>query len=181
MFGKVWQMDMWSQKEIQALIESRHAESVYELSYAEMVVDAEVNGQDAYLDVVKTSQGFFKYLHEFSGGNPRLAMLYWLRSLRQRDEKTLEVRLFQRPETSDVEAMDDGHWFVLTAIAQHGLLNATEVAEITNLEISFCSLALNYFQGRGVTIPQPDGRMRLAPLYFRQVIRYLKNSNFLYS
>lgn len=181
MFGKVIRMEMWSREEIQKMIEERHALSGCELSYTEMMVDAEIQDQTAYVDVVKTSSGFFKYLHEFSGGNPRLAMLYWLRSLRLRDENVLEVRLFKRPKTSDVEARDEGHWFVLTAVAQHGALSVEEISEITNLERSFCALAVNYFESRGVTIGAGNGRVKLAPLYFRQVIRHLKNSNFLYS
>lgn len=112
-----------------------------------------------------------------------MAMIYWVRSLRLKegDNKRLEVNLFKQPQTSDIEALEDGHWFVLTAIAQHGELNAVEVAEITNLEVSFCALAFNFFEGRGVTLPLPNGRVRIAPLYFKQIIRYLKNSNFLYS
>jgi hypothetical protein len=182
MFAEILEISPWSSDEIRSLVETRHAQTGYTMSFSELVVDME-EAQDGTVDIVKTSQGYFKYLHEISGGNPRLAMIYWVRSLRLKegDNKRLEVSLFKQPQTDDIEALEDGHWFVLTAIAQHGELNAVEVAEITNLEVAFCALAFNFFEGRGVTLPLPNGRVRIAPLYFKQIIRYLKNSNFLYS
>lgn len=182
MFAVVLEMMPWTIEEIRTLIEARHGQSGYAMSFSELVVDMEET-QEGTVDVVKTSQGYFKYLHEISGGNPRLAMIFWLRSLRLKegDERRLEVSLFKQPQTSDIEAMEDGHWFVLTAIAQHGELNAVEVSEITNLDVSFCALAFNFFEGRGVTLPLPNGRVRIEPLYFKQIVRYLKNSNFLYT
>ena len=98
-----------------------------------------------------------------------------------RHDDMLLVSLFTRPPVKVFDSMSDNHWFVLTAIAQHGELRAREIATIVNLEVGFCTLALNFFAERKLVVENPTtGRMRLTPLFFRQVLKRLGNQNFLY-
>ena len=151
-------------------------------SFSELVVTREGSETDDYVvEVVKTANGYFRYLHEFTRGNPSVALTYWLRSLKIDETGTMQVSLFTRPKTSELDAMSDKHWFVLTAIAQHGELDAAEIASTMNLELGFCNLAINYFVEKEiVVIDEFTRRARLTPLYFRQVLKYLGNANFLY-
>ena len=180
-FGKVIELDAWSEDDLELLIESRTAHTDFLPSFAELVHD-QVDNADYFFEVVKTANGYFRYLHEFSAGNPRVAMLYWLRSLRPRsDQKTVQVSLFRRPLTSDFASYTDDHWFVLGALAQHGALDAAELSAVVNVPRGFCNLAVDYFAEAGVVEVDPKSRRaRLTPLYLRQVLRQLSNSNFLY-
>lgn len=182
--GEIIRIMPWSESEMQRMIETRNARTEFSLNYTDLVVaEEEEMREDAYYEVVKSAKGYFRYLHEFSGGNPRLAMVYWLRSLRPGDsESELAVTLFRRPKTSEFFHLTDDHWFVLTALAQHDELDAREIASIINSEEGFCALAINFFFERGfIERSRTSHRARLAPLYFRQIMKRLTNSNYLYS
>ncbi|QDG49446.1 hypothetical protein FIV42_01440 [Persicimonas caeni] len=180
-FGQVLTLEPWSEEDLERMIETRTAHTDYLPSFADLVHD-QVDHADYFFEVVKTANGYFRYLHEFSGGNPRVAMLYWLRSLRPTgDAKTLQVSLFRRPSTAEFSSYTDDHWFVLGALAQHGELDVDELATVVNVPRGFCNLAVDYFAEAGVVDLDPESRRaRLTPLFLRQVLRQLSNSNFLY-
>ncbi len=179
-FGSVVEFPPWSLNELQEIIELRCAETAYLPSFSELILTHEgTDSTDYFVEVVKTSNGYFRYLQEFSGGNLSVAMCYWLRSLHNENNE-LRVSLFSRPKLWT--AMADDNWFVLTAIAQHGTLSATEVSQVANLEVGFCALAINYFVEKQICVfCDEHERAMLTPLFFRQVLKHLDNSNYLYA
>ncbi len=182
-FGDLITLEAWSEDEIQQLIEKRNAQTNYAPSFNDLMsTRAEVDLHDYFFEVVKTANGYFRYLHEFCGGNPSVATKYWLRSLRPGEEaNALQVGLFRRPSLRELTRCSDDHWFLLSALAQHGELDAAELARIVNVPLGFCSLALDYFaEERVVRVDRDSGRARLTPLFLRQVLKHLSNSNFLY-
>jgi hypothetical protein len=184
-FGSVQAMKPWTEGQIQELIERRVDSIGFAVSYNELVITGDGSENIDYLsEVVKTATGYFRYLTEYSRGNPRVAMAYWLRSLRPdpSTDRSVVVSLFRRPSEDVFAGLSDGHWFVLTAITQHGSLDASEVADVVNLEQGFCMLALNLFVERDIVERDDEtGRVHLRPIFFRQVLRGLEKSNFLYS
>ena len=63
----------------------------------------------------------------------------------------------------------------------HAGLDAAELAEITNSDRAFCEMALNYFEEREIVELDRSGRRAyISPLYFRQVVKALSVSNFLW-
>ena len=180
-FGDKILMKPWTEEELQRLIEFRNARVEFSLDFTSLVT-RDLTENDEFLEVIKSAKGYFRYLHEYCGGNPRLGMLYWLRSLTLKGEDTLSVTLFRRPSTAEFDKFTDDHWFVLTALAQHGRLNPAEIGSVINSDPGFCTLAINYLEELGLVIVDPETmRAKLAPLYFRQVLRRLANNNFLYS
>ncbi len=183
-FGAVEHLQGWSEDEIQELVERRTGQTEFTVSFQDLVIqhDDDMNdGTEYFYEVVKTARGYFRYLHEFTNGNPSLSLIFWLRSLRPSGAHTLQVSLFRRPATSALDAVSDNHWFVLTALAQHGELRASEVAEVINTDEGFCHLALNFFEEKGIVVFDDDTeRARLAPLFFRHVLKSLANINYLY-
>ncbi|AWV90922.1 hypothetical protein DFR33_104206 [Bradymonas sediminis] len=191
-FTQVFRLRPWTDREIQELIESRTSESEYRIDFSQLLQsrDPDANPYDVAA-LEKTARGYFRYLQEFCGGNPRLAITYWLRSLRLEDTKaegevpcagrTLQVGLFRRPSTALFAKQSDADWFVLTAIAQHGHLSAAEIAQAVHLDRGFCELTLRLFAEADVVRIDPfTGQASLTPLYYRQVLKYLAQSNFLY-
>lgn len=180
--GEVIEMDPWTDVELQTLMEARTRRSGYQISFKELLrtrdPSADLENKAALQD---TARGYFRYLQEFSGGNPRVAMRYWLRSLRLgADKKTLHVNLFRRPPTNSFAGFSDDYWFVLAAIAQHGSLSSPELAQTMHLDVRFCEQALRYFSDLGVLVVDPGTRKAtFTPLYYRQVLRHLEHSNFL--
>src|SRR5690554_443615 len=191
-FVDVIRLKPWTDKELQKLIESRTNKTDYRIDFSQLLKsrDPDANLQDASA-LEKTARGYFRYLQEFCGGNPRLAITYWLRSLHVEEPKgsrsklegakKLQVSLFRRPSTAAFTRQTDAHWFVLTAIAQHGHLNAAEIAQAVHLEEGFCDLMLRLFaEADLVDIDPQSGQASLSPLYYRQVLKHLAQSNFLY-
>lgn len=191
-FADVIRLDPWTDTQLKELVETRTKNTDYQIDFSHLLKSRDPDADlynEAALD--KTARGYFRYLQEFSGGNPRIAITYWLRSLRLEDakgaknqsktDKTLQVSLFRRPSTASFAKQTDAHWFVLSAIAQHGHLSAAEIAQAVHLEEGFCDVALRFFaEADVVRIDAKTGQASLTPLYYRQVLKYLAQSNFLY-
>ena len=179
-FGKILPLASWTESEIEDLIARRNLMTGYTCSFTNLVVTRD-EGEDVSYEVIKSSRGYFRLLHEFCQGNPRVALTYWLRSLEPGEEDdTLQVGLFKMPPRHATLALDDAYWFTLTALAQHTALDAHEISLITNTEIGFCEMALNYFSEKDVVFIDEANRARLSSLYIRQVLRHLIDSNYLY-
>ncbi len=180
-FGTTFEIPAWSPEELKELVDRRNEATDYEVSYTDLVFTHEQH-REAYYEVVKTANGYFRLLQDFSEGNPRVALDMWLRNLSWDGSKTLQVSLFERPSLEAFEGLTDDHLFTLTALVQHGELRPREVAEIINARPGFCQMALDFFEEAGIaTVARGSGRYRLTPYYFRPVIDRLTNSNFLWS
>ena len=179
-FGKVLQIQPWSESDIEELISKRTMMTGCKPNFTDLVVTRD-EGEDISFEVVKSARGYFRLLHEFCKGNPRVALLYWLRSLKPGEaDDIIQVGLFKMPPPRVTQTMADNYWFALTAIAQHGKLSTKEIAEIVNTDEGFCGMALNYFEEMDIIELDAHGRASLRALYFRQVLKHLTDSNYLY-
>ncbi|TXD37874.1 hypothetical protein FRC98_09355 [Lujinxingia vulgaris] len=178
-FGLVHEVAPWTEQQIQQLVRSRDAKIDLPISFTDLVV-AHQSGEFSY-EVIKTANGYFRLLHEFSQGNPRVALTFWLRSLRMDSTGRLQVGLFSRPTNAVQQSLTDQYLFALAAIVQHGSLNAEQVARITNSDRGFCETAINFlYESDILEVCQRQGRATLSTLYFRAVLRQLRDANFLY-
>ena len=179
-FGKVIQIQPWTESDIEELISKRTMMTGCKPNFTDLVVTRD-EGEDISFEVVKSARGYFRLLHEFCKGNPRVALLYWLRSLKPGEaDDIIQVGLFKMPPPRVTQTMADNYWFALTAIAQHGKLSTKEIAEIVNTDEGFCGMALNYFEEMDIIELDAHGRASLRALYFRQVLKHLTDSNYLY-
>lgn len=178
-FGKVISLGAWSEEEIKELIRDRDAMIDLDISFSELVVDQE--GIDTSYEVIRTSNGYFRLLHEYTHGNPEVALVYWLRSLHLDENRHLQVGLFNRPGLQKLQELQDPYLFTLAAIAQHGGLGPDEVAKVINSDRSQCETMMGYLEEAGVISPLGrTGRYRIRAEFLRPVIRQLSISNFLY-
>lgn len=179
-FGQVLDTRPWTEREIQELIQRRNALADRKVSFTDLVVTHD-EGENDFYEIIKTANGYFRLLHEFSGGNPMVALEFWKRSIKADEDGTIQVSLFRRPSMRPVQQLSDEYLFALAAIAQHGALGAQELAEIINSDRAFCEMALNYFEERDIVELDASGqRAHISPLYFRQVVKQLAGSNFLW-
>jgi chemotaxis protein histidine kinase CheA len=179
-FGQVLEVRPWSEREIQELIQRRNALAGRNVSFTDLVVTHDEGDHDFY-EIIKSANGYFRLLHEFSGGNPMVALRFWKRSIKADGEGAIQVSLFRKPSMSPLQKLSDEYLFALAAIAQHGALDAGELADIINSDRAFCEMALNYFEEREIVELDRSGRRaHISPLYFRQVVKQLSISNFLW-
>lgn len=179
-FGQILELRPWNEREIQELVQRRNALAGRNVSFTDLVVTHEEGDHDFY-EIIKTANGYFRLLHEFSGGNPMVALRFWKRSVKADAAGHIQVSLFRKPTMHPIQQLSDEYLFALAAIAQHGALDAQEIADIINSDRAFCEMALNYFEEREIVELDPSGRRAyLSPLYFRQVVKKLSASNFLW-
>lgn len=181
--GDVVELRAWTIEELQALVERRNAESGYSASFASLVAAHEDTSDNREMfDVIETARGYFGYLHEYSGGIPRVAMLYWLESLHPSDrEGVLDVDLFERPDTSVFGQFTNDHWFILAALVQHGGLSAAELHDLLERNEGSCARALDLFADQDIVVIDPTThRATITARFWRPVLRRLGASRFLY-
>lgn len=181
-FGHVLELAPWTEQEVQDLIWKRNLMTGLTANFTDLVVTRDNGDEDVSFEVIKSAKGYFRLLHDFSKGNPRVAMLYWLRSIKpnEEDETVIDVGLFRSPPQRALLMLQDNYWFTLTAIAQHGALNSKEIASIINADEGFCEMALNYFQEKQIVTLDNSRRAKLTAVYMRQILKQLTVSNYLY-
>ena len=180
-FRRVIQMPPWSERAIRRLIMTRMRRAGYGVSFTDLVV-AGVEGVNVSAQLGRTSQGYFRLLWDFTGGNPQLATFYWLNSLvPEGEDRRVRVHLFSMPAIDELESLTDDIVFVLTAVAQHQNLTPEEAARTTNLTRDFCNFAFRYCQENEYLAAEKDsGRWRLSTRWQRPIQRFLKRKHLLY-
>lgn len=181
-FRKIIHLLPWSDDDLRRLLLTRMRRAGYRTSFTDLLV-TRIEGVETRAQVIRTSQGYFRLLWDFTDGNPGMATHYWLRSLvPESDKKRVRVHLFAVPPLPELEALPDDINFILTAVAEHGSLNTTELAAVSNMDMAFCRFAVTYCHEHGYLARDPDtGRFRLSLHWQGTISRYLKRKHFLYS
>ena len=161
------------------LIERRNNAAGMLANFQNLVVSNNRGGSH-YVEVIKTAAGYYRLLAEYSEGNPTVAMHYWLHSVQDAGRDRVDVSLFRRPDDRAIKQLTDNQLFVLTALVQHGRLNAKEISRVTAVDVGICQTELNYLAEVHIIRLLDDETATIAPRFFRQVLTALRNSNLLY-
>ena len=168
----------WSIDDIRTLLMGRHTLSGYKLSYEKIGQYALLTDND---DIEhKMESQFHSILWEQSGGNPKIAIQLWLRSLSVTRSKTLEVILPEKMGTDLLMTLDDNAWFVLAAIARHRCLTKKEAAQACNFASHIVSHALKVCLDHGIVSRASSRRYELSFDYQSEIVKQLKMKNFIY-
>ena len=164
---------------VRQLIESRIAGTGFRLSFDNLVVSH--GGRDKGYQVVESAAGYFRLLTEFSKGNPRIAVRYWLRSLSIGEDAMVHVSLFDTQPSVNISDLRSDEGFALAAIIQHDTLDAAELSRVLGSDVEICALYLNAWRETGLIRVDPNtGRARAVPDQLRQLRRQLGEIHFLY-
>lgn len=126
-FDHVTALQRWSEEEIRALIQRRQKASGITANFDDLLVH-EGAGEKRSTQVVETEGGYIRLLWNFAEGNPRVAQLFWLRSLYPDPQGRLRVQLYSAPTADDLEWMSDQERFLLAALHLHGSLSVEALA-----------------------------------------------------
>lgn len=126
-FDQVTALERWSEDEIRALIQRRQKRSGMAANFDDLLVH-EGTGERRSTQVVETEGGYIRLLWNFAEGNPRVAQLFWLRSLYPNPQGRLGVRLYSAPTADDLEWLSEQERFLLAAIHLHGPLSIEALA-----------------------------------------------------
>lgn len=180
-FIDVINLEPWKESEIQEMIQQRDQMDDMPISFTELIV-AHQDDEDQHYEIIRTSNGYFRLLHEFSRGNPRVALTFWIRSLRPDNSNNLQVELFRRPALTTLRALNDDYIFALATIALHGCLRADEISKILNLYQGECQMIVDYLADSDIVDVDPIfQRASIRSLFLRSVLKTLQDANVLYT
>lgn len=181
-FRRVVHMPAWTDEELRRLILTRMRRAGYRVSFTDLLV-TRMHGVKASSQIIRTSQGYFRLLWDFTNGNPRVACHFWLRSLvPDADKKRVRVHLFAAPRIEELERLPDEIAFVLAALIEHESITDEELATVSNTSLEFARFALQYCREHGyMWRTQHTDRTKLTTHWQQSIIRYLKRRHLLYS
>lgn len=183
-FTHVMDTDSMAAADIRSAIMTRHRVSGYR---AVFTPSDRVKRSRAYRKLVDDEEArqrflesaFFEDLAEWADGNITIAMLFWLRSIRDVDTDTFTILPFSADlvEIGDTFHLDD--LFALAAVLQHDDLRIEELALNQNRPVSDCRMTFTRLKSRRILI-ESDGRFRLNAVLLRPVTVLLKTRNILH-
>lgn len=137
-FSHAFELGPFDHDAIEQMILNRHRVSGYEVDYdpPNMRLLYRTRHPLAASEAARNPRrDFFRHLGEASHGNPLLALLYWLRSIRPdlSDDTKLHVAPLDRDRSSLTEALTLRKRLILALLLQHGSLLPSELARILGL------------------------------------------------
>jgi hypothetical protein len=180
-FSHVRGVDNVTSDVIQEIILTRHRVSGYDLHFipskdmkssrAFKKLEAEPAEQQ---NLVRTE--FFKGLGKVAQGNISIAMLYWLRSIRNIGLDSIEIAPFSEINVTLGDAFTNDDLFALASLVQHDDLNVHELALTLNIGDHESLLTLSKLSSRAILLHK-NQRYYLNPLLYRHIVNLLKLKN----
>jgi len=167
----------WSDEQICALVRARCAASGVRFNYADLVVDR-LEGVSVRSRLIESEEGYSRLLWDYSDGNPRAALHFFLRSLDPDRSNSVRVRLFKAP---DIELLEDGGQdglFVLAAIVTHESICLDDLVEVTRFARAQCFIHIDRLLELGA-ITLDNEMYRVSTTWHRAAVRLLRRRNLL--
>lgn len=176
--------DQLDDKEIRDAIMLRHKATGYELEFEP---DDYLKNSRAYKKVIgdkRQSQelikeNFFSRLSKISEGNPSIAMIFWLQSIKEFDERRFLFSPIEIMDVDKLEAPSRDVLFTLACLVLHDNLTKEGVAMALHEDLSQSRLMLARLKTKGI-VYESDTGFNLNHLVYRQVVRLLKKRNILH-
>lgn len=170
--------------QIKDLVLRRHMASGYQLRFLpdeatkksrsyKKVMDSEEKTQEHLRDK------YFDKLSKLSEGNPSIAMIYWIRSIKEFDDTHFYISPFEFGAIRRIDELDSNELFSLAAFVLHDSLNAEELALIVHKPIRECKLTVSRLTSQSILVKNEHG-FELNQLIYRQVVRVLKEANYIH-
>ncbi len=167
----------WNEEQISELIRTRCAASGVQFNYADLVVDR-LEGVSVRSSVIESADGYSRLLWDYSDGNPRAALHFFLRSLDPERSGRVRVRLFKAPDIALLEDGGQDGLFVLAAIITHESISLDDLIEVTRFDRSQCFIHLDRLLEVGA-ITLDDEMYRISTTWHRAAVRLLRRRNLL--
>ncbi len=167
----------WSEEQISELIRTRCAASGVQFNYADLVVDR-LEGVSVGSSVIESADGYSRLLWDYSDGNPRAALHFFLRSLDPERSGRVRVRLFKAPDVGLLEDGGQDGLFVLAAIVTHESISLDDLIEVTRFDRSQCFIHLDRLLEVGA-INLDNEMYRVSTTWHRAAVRLLRRRNLL--
>jgi hypothetical protein len=167
----------WSEEKITELIRTRCQASGIRFNYADLVVDR-MEGVSLRSSLIESEDGYTRLLWDYSDGNPRAALHYFLRSLDPDRGNSVRVRLFKAPDIALLEDGGQDGLFVLAAIVTHESISLDDLIRVTRFDRVQCFIHIDRLLELGaITLDQE--MYRVSTTWHRAAVRLLRRRNLL--
>lgn len=171
--------------QMKSLILKRQKASGYQLEY---IADASTQKSRAYKKYLGDKEAeqeflqnkYFEKLTNLAEGNATVAMILWIRSIKEIGEVYFTIESLEFMNTTSLDGLDAQSQFALCAFILHDSLTAPELALILNQTGSDTEMVVSRLVSRGLLVAQKSGYYALNDLVYRQVVRMLKSRNILH-
>ncbi len=170
-------LDLWEAPELRALIEHRLEGSGLEIDHSSLVSKS-ARREDLETRDRQGQQAYASLLSDFAGGNPKVCLYYFLRSLEPTSDGNLRIRPFMTPDEAELEAIDESALFILAAVARHGTLTPREAARAADYGVGRVHGRLVRLHDLGV-VEAAAGSYHVTTAWRSTVLRVLRRHNIL--
>ena len=176
-FGHELALDRWSADELRELLLARTSAAAIHITFQSLDTSA------TSASVVKTEEGYFRYLEDFVRGNPAAALYYWCQSLcvEELGSADYSVQLFERRHAQKLTRLSDKHAFVLSALAHYSDASLEQLAQAVNMSPNKCRTLLDRLDDMNVIRWEDGVVISIDTHWYPLVLRYLSDSNLLIS
>jgi predicted RNA-binding protein with EMAP domain len=122
---------------------------------------------------------FFSNLNRLSNGNISLAQMYWLRSTRSVDEKSIIVSIVGGFDLSFVKNLPGNFLFALQVLLLHDGLTLEDFSQVMNQPENVSRNLLIPMLEKGLLI-RPKHKLNINPIIYKHVLAYLSSRNFIH-
>jgi len=183
-FSHISNSDSLNAEQIKQLILSRHQASGYSLYFEpddqirqsrtyRKLKDQEAEAQE------HLRKEYFEKLTKLAEGNASIAMIFWIRSIRDFDETYFYVQPLEVTSVEMIEDLNPPVLFALAAFVLHDTLSDKELAMVLNIKLEESRLLLNRLRSRGMLIEKNES-FTINHLMYRQIVRVLKERNIIH-
>jgi hypothetical protein len=183
-FSHIDEIDTLSDDQIRKAIMVRHKSTGFQLKFepAQSVQNSRtfkkllargVNEQEYLADY------YFTRLAEISEGNMSVAIIFWLQSIKEFDEKSILIAPIEIAAVDRLEVPSRNVLFTLAAFAIHDTLNEDQLSMALHQDQNESKLMIARMRSKGILI-KTDYGYRMNQLVYRQIIRMLKRRNILH-
>jgi len=184
-FSTELEMDTLAGTQIKEILLKRHKLSGFQIRFEP---DSQIKQMRSY----KKLQGneterqqfleslFFAAINEVSQGNLRIAMIQWLRSIKNVDELVIEIRVIEDMNIQLPMLLQDSEFFSLSNLVLHSKLSPAHHSKIFNESITDSRLILSRLEMMNLIELDEEGMYQINVFAFRPVITALKRKNILH-
>ncbi|WP_138429198.1 hypothetical protein [Fodinibius saliphilus] len=183
-FSHISKSDSLNEEQIEQIILSRHQASGYSLHFEpdDQIMQSrtyrKIKGQEHEVQE-HLKEEYFEKLTRLAEGNPSIAMIFWIRSIREFDENYFYIQPLEVTSVEMIEDLNPQVLFALAAFVLHDTLSDSELAMVLNVKLEESRLLLNRLRSRGMLI-EKNGSFTINHLMYRQIIRVLKERNIIH-
>ncbi len=171
-----------SPKQVTSLILKRHRVSGFDIRFRPHKLDRKNSrfknmNEDQRQEYLQ--KDFFENLNRIVQGNTTLALIYWLRAIKEIDDDAMYLRSLKAIDFSFLTKLSDEKLFTLHTMLLHDGITIKDHSTVFQQALKKSKLMILPLFDDGIIVHK-EGRFYINPLLFRQVVNLLKDKNIIH-